>query len=423
MPECVFRHLVGLGGEGTEELGLLLGRLEPSVSELGTRVDELEVDGLHGLAAGRDVKTLAQDERALLDTDAAALDHDPVLVDLAVADEAAHGGDALLGEVGLGLARRLVAGLSDAVHLLVHLGTVEVAVLAGAGDGRRDAGGMPRPDAGHLAEAAVGLAREAGDAPAGGDALVSVALGDAEDVEVLVLGEDGVDGDLLLEEGLGEVDLGLGVGAAVDLDLHDVGLLEAEVELLGLGVGDDADDGAELGDAVELVLNVLGSVGVLLGVLGVGLLLGLEPVLVAAALELLGEMLGEDGGEGAEAAGSLDVADDADDDHGGRLQDGDGVDDLALVHEGAGAVDAADDVGHAGLVGAEGRQVGSGRGIGVLGEGADVAGVFLGALLGQEAQTAVAGGFELAVGPGKPTRNEICEKICVWVFGEKNIRI
>ena len=63
------------------------------------------------------------------------------------------------------------------------------------------------------------------------------------------------------------------------------------------------------------------------------------------------------------------------------------------------SVDAADDVGHAGLVGAEGRQVGSGGRIGVLGEGADAAGVVLGALLGQEAQVAVAGRLELAVGP------------------------
>ena len=393
-------NLVGLGGERAEELGLLLGGLEAAVSELGGGVDELEVDGLHVLAAGGDVEGLAEDEGTLLDADAGALDHDPVLVDLSVADEAAHGGDALLGEVGLGLAGGLVAGLADAVDLLVHLGTVEVAVLTGARDGRGNTGRMPRSDTGDLAETTVGLTGKAGDAPTGGDALVSLTLGDADDVEVLVLGEDGVDGDLLLEEGLGEVDLGLGVGAAVDLDLHDVGLLEAEAELLGLGVGDDADDGAELGDAVQLMLDVLGTVlGVLLGVLGVGLLLGLVPVLVAAALELLRQVLGEDGGEGAEAAGGLDVADDTDDDHGGSLEDGDGIDDLTLVHEGTGAVNATDDVGHAGLVGAEGGEVGGGGGIGVLGEGADATGVVLGALLGQETQVAVTGSFELAVGP------------------------
>jgi len=409
-PNVQRMHLVGLGGERAEELGLLLGGLEATVAELGRGVDELEVDGLEMFAAGGDVEGLAQDEGTLLDADAGTLEHDPILVDLSVADKAAHGGDALLGEVSLGLAGGLVAGLADAVDLLVHLSTVEVAVLAGTGDGRRDAGGMPRSDTGHLAKTTVGLTREAGDAPTGGDALVSLTLGDADDVEVLVLGEDGVDGDLLLEEGLCEVDLGLGVGATVDLDLHDVGLLDAEVELLGLGVGYDTDDGAELGDAVELVLDVLGTVlGVLLGVLGVGLLLGLEPVFVAAALELLGEMLGEDGGEGAEAAGSLDVSDDADDNHGRSFEDGDGVDDLALVHEGAGTVDAADDVGHAGLVGAEGREVGSGGGIGILGEGADAAGVVLGALLGQEAQVAVTGSLELAVGPANSERKRNVE--------------
>lgn len=69
------------------------------------------------------------------------------------------------------------------------------------------------------------------------------------------------------------------------------------------------------------------------------------------------------------------------------------------MHEGTGAVNATDDVGHAGLVGAEGGEVGGGGGIGVLGEGADATGVVLGALLGQETQVAVTGSFELAVGP------------------------
>lgn len=70
------------------------------------------------------------------------------------------------------------------------------------------------------------------------------------------------------------------------------------------------------------------------------------------------------------------------------------------MHDGTGTVDAADDVGHTGLVGAEGGEVtGSGRII-VLGEGADATGVVLGSFLGEETERAAAGGFEFTVGHG-----------------------
>mmetsp|Transcript_25683 Transcript_25683/g.56245 ORF Transcript_25683/g.56245 Transcript_25683/m.56245 type:complete len:264 (-) Transcript_25683:13-804(-) len=257
---------------------------------------------------------------------------------------------------------------------------------------------MPGTDAGNLAKTAVGLAGETGDAPTGGDSFVALTLGNADDVEIFILGEYRVDGDFLLEERFGKVDLGLGVGAAVDLDFHNVSLLDAEVELLNLGVSNDTNDGAELGDAIELVLDILAAiVGVLLGILGVGLLLGLVPVLVASALEFFGQVFGEYGGESAEAAGSFDVTDDPDDDHGGCFEDRDGIDHLALVHQGSGTVHAADYVRHAGLVGAEGRQVRRGGRVGVLGEGTDAAGMVLGPLLGQEAQVTVAGRFELTM--------------------------
>ncbi|EJK61037.1 hypothetical protein THAOC_18532, partial [Thalassiosira oceanica] len=375
-----------LARQGSEELRLLLGRLEASVSKLRTRVDELDVDALNVLPARVLHQGLSHDKRPLLHSHAGSLDHNPILPDNTVVDETTHGGDGLLGEVRLGLARGIVPLLSNAVNLLVHLGTVEVPILTSARDSVADAGGMPRTDTGDLAETPVGLAREASNAPSGGHALVSFSLSDAEDVYELVLAENGVNRDLLLEEVAGELDL-VGGRAAVDLDLHDVGLLDTEVELLHLRVGDDADDLAELADALKLRLDGLSVVlGVLLGVFGVSLALALVPVLVASALELLAQVLGEHGGECAKAARRLEVSHDTDDDHGGGLEDGDGVDDLTLVHDGSWAVYAADDVGHTGLVGAEGRKVARGGGIRVLGEGADATGVVLRALLGEEPQ-------------------------------------
>lgn len=166
-----------------------------------------------------------------------------------------------------------------------------------------------------------------------------------------------------------------------------MGLLLAELGLGHLGVDEDTDDGAVLLDALEVAVDLLLVISVLLGVLGEGLffffwesesrgsettlqlfvylLLAVVPVLVEAALELVAEVLGPDGGERAEATGGLDVANDTDDDDRGSLNDGDGVDNLLLVHLGTRAVDLADNVGHASLEAEEGSEV-AGLGLVVL---------------------------------------------------------
>jgi hypothetical protein len=63
--------------------------------------------------------------------------------------------------------------------------------------------------------------------------LVTTTLGDTNAVNHLVLGEDGIDGDRLLELFLSPIDL-LADGASVDLDLHDVSLLLALLHQLHL---------------------------------------------------------------------------------------------------------------------------------------------------------------------------------------------
>ena len=347
------------------------------MTELGGGVDELEGDLLEGGGLGVGEERLPQGENPPLDADAAALDHEEVLVDNTVVGEASEGGDGLLGEVELGtcvvlhdLAVDGVDALAHAVDLLVDLGPVVETVLTGAGNGAPNAGRMPGSDTGDLPETPVGLPRELAGSPTLGDTLETVTLGDTDDVNHLVLGEDLVDRDLLLEVLDSPVNL-LGGGAAVDLDLHEVGLLLADPDLPHLGVGDDAHNGAVLLDALEVALDGLLAVSVLLGVLGEGLLLGLVPVLVEPALDLSAQVLGPDGGEGAETVGGLDVADNTDDDDGGGLDDGDGLDDLLLVHPGASTVKITDDVSHTGLVAEEGGEV---RGLGdiVPGEGLDL---------------------------------------------------
>jgi hypothetical protein len=192
---------------------------------------------------------------------------------------------------------------------------------------------VPRSDTGDLTKTLVGLARKLLGSPTVGNTLESVTLGDTDDVDVLVLLEDRRNVDGLLEVGLGELDL-VGDGTSVDLDLHKVGLLLGEAGLADLGVGEDTDDSAVLADALELAGDRgLGALlSVLLGILGEGLLLRPVPVLVEATLDLVGEVLGPNGGEGTKTTGSLDVTDNTNDDHRGGLDDGDSLDDLLLVH-------------------------------------------------------------------------------------------
>ena len=138
---------------------------------------------------------------------------------------------------------------------------------------------------------------------------------DSNAVDHLVLLEDSVDPDWLLEQAVAEFDLGCGV-AAVDLDLHQVGLFLLEGCFTDLCVGKNADNGAVLLDALKLAGDGGALVlGVLLSILGESLLLRFVPILVESSLQLVRQMLGPDGGERAQTTRGLDVADQTDDHH------------------------------------------------------------------------------------------------------------
>lgn len=279
---------------------------------------------------------------------------------------------------------------TDLIDLLVEFSPVVVAVLTSTGHRPLNGSRVPGANTGDLAETTVGLARKAGDAPTGGDTLVTLTLSDTDSVNELGVGEDVVDGHGLLEEGDGEVDL-VSDGTAVDLDLHDVGLLLPLVELADLSVGDDADHRAILLDAGNLTIEDLGLVGGDgLLVLGEGLLLGAVPVLVEAAEALSRQVLSPHGSEGAHSVGGVDVTDDADHNHGRGLENRNGFHDFTLVHPRARLVEVAHDVSHTGLIGQKGRKVGLLRRV-ILGEGLDLSAVPGGSLPRGEAQRTVAG--------------------------------
>lgn len=197
------------------------------------------------------------------------------------------------------------------------------------------------------------------------------------------MGEDFINSDFLFEVLSGEVDL-LGNGASVDLDFEDVSLLLSEVKEIELGVSDDSDDLAVFLDSIQLSSDGL-FVFPLLGILGEGLLLGVNPVLIESSLEFSGQVLGPDGGEGSETSGGFNISDDTSDNDGRSFEDGDGLDDFLLVELRSGSFDFSEDVGHTSLEDGESSQV-DWLGFIVSGEGTDSSSVMLCSLSWEETQ-------------------------------------
>ena len=307
---------LSLGGKGSQELLLLLDSLETAVTIFGRGVDELDVEGLQVRSLVGGDETLSEGDRSLSRTGHAALDHQPVLVDLSVVREAAHRGDALLREICVSGGGVDVSLLADAKDSLVDLGTVVITLLTSAGYCVTHTSRVPSTDTGDLTETSVGLTRQASDAPTTDDTGKTVTAGSGADVDDLALREELGDLDFLLEKSLSEFNLG-GDITSVDLDLEKVRNLCSELDLANLGVGKHSDNVTVLLDALDLGLDLLWLLGSLLGVLGESLLLGVIPILVESALDLLRKVTGPDGGECAKAVGCGDVSDNSNDNHWG----------------------------------------------------------------------------------------------------------
>jgi hypothetical protein len=401
--EATLRHLLGSGLllGGAKECSLLLLGLELSVSKFGRSIDELEFDLLQSGALGLGNESLSQGDGSLLDANDAALDHEPVLVDLTVMGESTNGGDGLGSKIEVGGSvghdrTVLHGGITDAVDLLVDLGTVMVTHLTSAGNRECHAGRMPGTDAGHLAQTTMGLTGQTGNSPTGSDTIVTFTFGDTDGIDHVVQREHCGDRDGLLKESIAEVNL-LGDITTVDLNLHKVSLLLSELDLAHLGVSQDTNDSAVLLHALQLSLNVLVvGRGNLLGIAGEGLLLGSVPVLVESSLDVLRQMLSPDGSQSAKTARSLNVTDQANDLHGGALEDGDHLDDFLLVNLGTGLVHFTEDVSATSLVADEGGQVAILADV-VLWERLNATSVVLAPLAGEKSQRPATGMFELTV--------------------------
>jgi len=235
---------------------------------LGGGIDEAEIDGLGMRAASSWDQSLSEGDGSLAGASDAALDHDPVLVDLTVVGESTNGSDALLSQISLSGSTLVVSLAADTQHSLVDLSSVVVTLLTSTSNSESYSGRMPGTNTGDLAKTSVGLAGKTGDTPTRDDTSVTVTTGGGANIQAFTFGENLGDINLLLEQSTGEVDLGGNIGTTVDLDFKEVSSLLSELQLADLSVSNDTNNLAVVLDAVDLLFNSLGLVSSLLGVLG-----------------------------------------------------------------------------------------------------------------------------------------------------------
>jgi len=68
-----------------------------------------------------------------------------------------------------------------------------------------------------------------------------------------------------------------------------------------------------------------------LGILGESLLLGVHPVFIESSLELSGQVLGPDGGQGSESSGGFNITNNTANNDGRGFEDGTGFNSFFLV--------------------------------------------------------------------------------------------
>jgi len=345
------------------------------VSPFGGSVDVFQVDLLESDTFSVNQEGFPQSEQPLSGSHHASLQHQEVFVDLTVVMESSHGGDSLVSQIERCGGAVRISLSSNSVDLLVYLSPVMVTILTGSGNREADSRRMPGSNTGYLPQTFVSFPGQFLGSPSEGNTIISVTASYSNNIHHLVLGEQILHVDRLFQQRLGECDL-VGDFSTVDLDLHDVSFLLLEFEEFGLGVTQNSDNSAVLGHLVEVSLDALLAILVspLLPGSSVSLLLTSVPVLVEASLALVADMLSEDGLEGAETAGSLDVAHYAHCHHWGCLDDSDGFHNLLFVRSGSNSVDFTEDVSHASFMSHEGSQV-TWLGLVVFREGLDFAAV------------------------------------------------
>jgi len=333
------------------------------VTVLRGGVNEFDINLLGHPCLGGSKDRFSNDNWSLSGSHNTSLDEKEIFVDFTVMRESTEWGDVLLN--GISLAHGVVGGTrdsssSDSVDLLVEFSSGVVTELTASSDRPLDGRWMPSSDTSDLANTSMGASLQSFNSESLDDTLHTLTSGNSDGIDALRVGEDLRDLDLLLEFLVSEIDL-IGNSSTVKLDFQNVSLHLSEVELINLTGANNTDSNAVFLHALKVSLDGLGVAIILLEALTVVLesgLFGSVVVLVETSLNAGIDLLGPDGGEGAEASWGLDVSDHTNDLHWWALNDGGGVNDILLddlltfttLLE-------LDDVSHTGFVSHEGSKM------------------------------------------------------------------
>merc|ERR1712216_593586 len=129
-----------------------------------------------------------------------------------------------------------------------------ITILPGTCNRVFDTRWMPRADASDFAQTLVGLARQLGHTPACNHTLITFTLSDSNGVDHFVLLKNALDWNRRFEKAFGICNL-ISHGPTIDLNLADVSLLLAKIQLRDLGVPDDTENAAVLGETFFLFVD------------------------------------------------------------------------------------------------------------------------------------------------------------------------
>ena len=131
------------------------------MTELTRRINPLETNLLRRPSRSLLDQRLSQSHDAFLDPRTTSFDHNEIIIDRTITDEAAKRSDAFLRSVEFRhTVRVLLFAKTDAVDFVVDGSSVHVSVVTGARDGPHDVGRMPSTDTSDLAKTLVRLARQ-----------------------------------------------------------------------------------------------------------------------------------------------------------------------------------------------------------------------------------------------------------------------
>ena len=276
-------------------------------------------------------------------------------------------------------------------------------MLSGSRDGKRHALGMPTSDTRNFTKTTVGFARKTGHSPSLDHTLKPVPTRHTADIRTLGLLKHRPYMDLSLQQPLSVGHLVRNL-TPIDLDLRNKRLTLSHMRVPELPHLRMRNHPKHRGTFQNLPLLLLRRAFPLLRrqfqtVLTERPLLAAAPVAVEPPAALITEVLGPDRPDTAQPVRRLAVPHEPHHHHRGGLHNGHRLDHLLLVHLTPGAVHVTHDVRHARLEPHERGEVGGRRRV-VPREGADAAADVAAALLREEAEVAVPGVLEFAVGHG-----------------------